>query len=198
MTTFPSPLPHLHAGDVVLRPWSGDDAAALFELWRGADIPSEAGVVGFTDRTEASQRIEIWTRLVEAGENLRYAITDARTGALLGAVALTSVRWDDSTAEASYWLGGGDARGRGAATLALDALTRFCFDELGLARVELLIEPSNEPSHAVALRAGFVREGVLRSCVELDGVRVDMVMWSRLPTDPVPELSAAARAEATA
>ena len=188
MTTIPSPLPELVAGDIFLRPWSVDDAPTLFELWFGAQVPPESGVIGFSDVAEAAERIGVWHRLADVGENLRYAIADASDGTLLGAVALTSVRWDDSTAEASYWLGGGPARGRGAATLALDALTRFCFDRLGLARVELLIEPSNHASHAVAARAGFVREGVLRSCIELDGVRVDMVMWSRLPSDPAPAL----------
>jgi RimJ/RimL family protein N-acetyltransferase len=38
----------------------------------------------------------------------------------------------------------------------------------------------------VAEKNGYRREGLLRSAYEVRGVREDMVMYSRLPTDPVP------------
>ena len=42
-------------------------------------------------------------------------------------------------------------------------LTRWAFDELGALRAYLYINVENVPSLRVAQRAGYVREGVLRS-----------------------------------
>lgn len=53
-------------------------------------------------------------------------------------------------------------------------------------RLELLISVANEASKRVATRAGYVREGVLRSLYLKPGVREDTEIWSRLATDPEP------------
>ena len=55
------------------------------------------------------------------------------------------------------------ARGRGAAGRAVGLLTRWGFSTLGLERIELHIDPANEPSARVARRAGYCLEGTLRS-----------------------------------
>jgi RimJ/RimL family protein N-acetyltransferase len=47
----------------------------------------------------------------------------------------------------------------------------------------LRIEVENEPSICVAERAGFVREGVLRSVHFKQGQRADIAVYSRLATD---------------
>ena len=51
-------------------------------------------------------------------------------------------------------------------------------------RLELYVEPSNEGSWRAAERAGYVREGLLRSWQPVGGHRRDMYMYSRLFTDP--------------
>ncbi len=56
-------------------------------------------------------------------------------------------------------------------------------DELGLPRISLLAEPGNLPSQRVAEKAGYRREGLLRSYRELKGVRRDYVMYSLLAED---------------
>ena len=67
------------------------------------------------------------------------------------------------------------------ATLALELIARFAFTELGAARVQLRTEPDNVASQRVAEKAGFTREGVLRSLLEFKGRRRDAVMFSLLP-----------------
>jgi RimJ/RimL family protein N-acetyltransferase len=78
------------------------------------------------------------------------------------------------------------ARGRGFTADALRTLTRWLIDEVGVLRVELVIEPANIASCRVAESAGFLAEGVLRSRFVLHGRRADVVMYSLLPTDRVP------------
>jgi RimJ/RimL family protein N-acetyltransferase len=69
------------------------------------------------------------------------------------------------------------------ATRALRLLTQWGFEDLALVRVELRIDVVNTASEIVAARAGYAREGVLRSMYFKEGLRVDLGVWSRLATD---------------
>ena len=75
------------------------------------------------------------------------------------------------------------ARGRGVATRALELLTEWAFETLGALRAELIISVENHGSKRVAQRAGYQMEGVLRSTHFKQGLRADVEIWSRLPTD---------------
>ena len=54
---------------------------------------------------------------------------------------------------------------------------------LPLFRLQVTTDPGNLASQGVAERAGFRREGLLRSYVEIKGRPRDRVMYSRLPID---------------
>ena len=56
----------------------------------------------------------------------------------------------------------------------------------GIQRCELIIAVRNLASERVAERAGYVREGYLRSVHHKQGKRDDVTVWSRLPSDPDP------------
>jgi RimJ/RimL family protein N-acetyltransferase len=76
------------------------------------------------------------------------------------------------------------ARGRGVATSALRELTTWAFTELGMVRLELLIDVDNPGSQRVAENCGYTLEGVLRSVYVKPGRRTDTQIWSRLASDP--------------
>lgn len=75
------------------------------------------------------------------------------------------------------------ARGRGIATESLRLLTEWAFRERAIERAYLYISVENAASKRVAERCGYVKEGVLRSVYVKPGVREDMELWSRLPSD---------------
>ena len=63
-------------------------------------------------------------------------------------------------------------------------LAAWALREWGLARLQLATLVDDAASQACRrARPGFRREGVLRSWSEIDGRRVDMVMFSLLPGD---------------
>ena len=55
--------------------------------------------------------------------------------------------------------------------------------ERGFARISLMPEPENAASQRVAEKAGYRRDGLLRSWMELKGTRRDYVMFSLVPED---------------
>jgi len=129
---------------------------------------------------------ERWLEAYETGavDGTRdgYAIVDAETGEFLGIAGLVAIEGDANQAEIGYVVARA-ARGRGIATCALRLVTDYALGEVGLERVQLLINTDNDASIAVAERCGYHREGVFRSLYMKPGRRADMVVYSRLPSD---------------
>lgn len=186
MTDLVPPDPPLVGDRVVLRPFEIADAAAIVESCRDPDIPRftmmAEGLTVAEARTWIEQGHEWWPRGVA-----RFAITVEPDDRCVGQVGMQFVL-AARRAEAFYWLDR-SARGRGIATEALDVVTRWAFRDHGVVRVHLVTHPENERSQRVAHRCGFVREGVLRAWEPVKDQQPDVVMWSRLATDPAPDLT---------
>jgi RimJ/RimL family protein N-acetyltransferase len=118
------------------------------------------------------------------GTSEAFAVEDD-AGEFLGCVMAFGIEADERTCELGYLVAPA-ARGRGVGTKALRLLTEWAFGERGLLRLELMISIDNQASKIVAERAGYVREGVLRSLYVKEGVREDHELWSCLPSDPRP------------
>jgi RimJ/RimL family protein N-acetyltransferase len=127
-----------------------------------------------------------WLALYEDGrrdgKREGYAVVDVETGAFLGIAGVVDIHPDQNQGEIGYALAP-EARGRGIATRALELVTRYALEDLGLDRVELQISTDNDASIRVAEKCGYRREGVLRSLYIKPGRRGDFVIYSRLPTD---------------
>jgi RimJ/RimL family protein N-acetyltransferase len=171
------PDPPLGDELVLLRPPEERDLPAIE---RGVRDP---GVVRGFGRPSASARelLELNRRRWHDGEGATFAICDG-TGTCVGHVFVNL--GGRGRGSIGYWLLP-EARGKGLATRAVRLLSSWAFRELGLARLQLLTEPWNEDSQRVAERSGFEREGLLRSYGEIDGRRVDYVVFSLLPGDGV-------------
>ncbi|MEU2159215.1 GNAT family protein [Streptomyces sp. NPDC019396] len=115
-------------------------------------------------------------------------------GPLIGSAGLHHPR--EGGWEIGYWTAAGH-RGRGYATETTLALARWAFTELGCVRLEWRAEVGNAASLAVAEKAGFTVEGVIRAGMQSRGTVRDSLVASLLPSDlglapPVPYLPAPA------
>ena len=75
------------------------------------------------------------------------------------------------------------ARGRRLATDGATMLSRWALTRLALASIDCFVDVDNLPSQRVAERAGFQRDGVLRSWQEHRGQRRSMVSYGLLAED---------------
>lgn len=131
------------------------------------------------------------TQLAE-GTMLAMAIADLANGVPAG--GLTFHVWGPRHWNVGYWISS-SYRGRGLATRAVTAATRWAFeDRPELSRISLYTLPDNVASQRVAERAGFQREGTLRRWANVRGRDYDWVMFSLLRDD----LPIAPRTEAQA
>lgn len=115
------------------------------------------------------------------GSREGFALVDPASGSFLGIGVVVQLDRDARQAELGYCVARG-ARGRGVASAALRLLTAWGFDE-GLERLELRINSDNAASMRVAERCGYIREGTLRSLYFKDGLRTDVLVYSRLRSD---------------
>jgi RimJ/RimL family protein N-acetyltransferase len=99
---------------------------------------------------------------LHAGARVELTITRTGEDDLRGVVVLHSIAWERGTAAVGIWVAPW-ARRRGLGLRALRLASDWAFSGLGLRRLELSTGPENEPMIGLALHAGFVQEGVLRS-----------------------------------
>jgi RimJ/RimL family protein N-acetyltransferase len=101
------------------------------------------------------------------------AVNDEAVGGI-GFVMLSDV--ERMSAEIGYWLGE-PFWGRGIATEAVIAVTRYAIDTHGLTRLFAVPFASNVASCRVLQKAGYVLEGRLRRSAIKDGQIVDQMQY---------------------
>ena len=131
---------------------------------------------------DARAFIERATRAWAEGSAATFVISHAPDGAGLATIGLHLAAGDTGLAEVGYWLAR-EARGHGAATIAVQVVSRWALTELGIERLSLQTAPGNVASQGVAERAGFTREGLLRAWMPTPDGRRHSVMFSLLATD---------------
>jgi RimJ/RimL family protein N-acetyltransferase len=170
------------AGDGVrLRPWRESDLGAVKAAARDARIPRGTTVPGKFTANGGLAFIHRQHARLDRGDGVALAIAEPDTDRAVGQLTLLLARQHGS-ATLGYWLVEA-ARGRGLATQAVTTATRWAVNEVGLSRIEAFVEPDNGPSMRVLERAGFMREGLLRSYLVLEQARSDAVVYSLLPDD---------------
>ena len=170
---------------VNLRPFRLDDAADVAESCQDPAIPRFTFMTA--DMTEDEARDWIERRSKRWSEGLcSFAITLPPSDRCVGQIG---IHLEDRyrRGETFYWLDR-RVRGQGVATEALDLVTRWAFAEHGLVRAHLIADLDNLASHRVAERCGYQREGVLRAWEPVNDDQPDVVMWSRLASDPPPDI----------
>jgi RimJ/RimL family protein N-acetyltransferase len=163
---------------LVLRPHRPDDEDAVLAGCQAADVQRWATALP-SPYTREDARAFVTT--IAPGERASGAGMPAAIevdGVLVGTAGL-HLGPSRLGPEIGYWIAPG-ARGHGYAAEAAGALAEWAF-AVGAARVHLVTDVLNTPSQAVARRAGFTQEGVVRSCLEYrDGTRGDAVLFGRL------------------
>ncbi|WP_409432165.1 GNAT family N-acetyltransferase [Litorimonas sp. RW-G-Af-16] len=112
-----------------------------------------------------------------------FHVFRAGTDVLIGACNITHIeRGSAQSAKLGYWIGEGFAR-QGFARAAVKSTTTFCFEKLGLHRVEAAVQPDNEASIKVLEAVGFTYEGRARGYLKINGEWRDHLIYAKLSAD---------------
>ncbi|WP_446665405.1 GNAT family N-acetyltransferase [Flexivirga sp. B27] len=179
--------PALDFPQVRLRPFRRDDAAALARSWAEPEVRRWLSVPQDDLDRRARDYVALRRYVDTAGHGCWWVVCADRddTAEVDFAGVIGLQHFEDGAAEVGYWLST-NARDRGLATHALEAVTSYAFmpeahGGLGLRRVHIGIAEGNDRSAAVADRAGYREFGCARRAERLgDGTVVDLHLYERL------------------
>ena len=174
---MPFPASGLQVGELLLRPPTSDDVAAIAPAFVDESVGGEAGLPKLTEPEIHAFIDERLDELRDSGRLFPLVIVERDT--IVGGASLTNYDTYRDRVELGYWLYP-QGRGRGIATRVVRALAAHAF-YVGLLRIEAVVRPENAPSIRVLERAGFTREGLMRSLLRHGDGRADAILYSLLP-----------------
>ena len=177
------PSPPLTDGVVSLRQFSAEDVPAIVAACQDPDIQRWIPMIP-VPYTEADARRYVLMTLQawHDGASFEFAIVDPADDHLLGSIGL-HVGPNPRRHAIGYWVGPGSRR-QGVASRAVRLAVTWGFEHLAIERLALWTLPGNVASQAVAERAGFRKEGLVRNWeADRDERPVDAVMYSMTADD---------------
>ena len=157
LTNFPSQTTSL----LILRQIFPGDAESLFAILSDEETIEFYGHEPHQSLNETKDVIRQIEERYARKEALRWGITLQGDGRLIGSCSLFHFDEGFDCAETGYDLNRA-FWGKGVMTEAMSAILTFGFSELGLHRVEAVIDIANERSKNLLLKLGFTYEGTLR------------------------------------
>lgn len=183
-----SVAPRRQLGDIIIRPLRAEDAPSLHVAVRGS-IESLGRWLPWCHPGYSLVDAETWvahcTAAWEDRSEFAFGVFDCGSGELLGGVGLNQVDHARASANLGYWVGERH-RGRGVATRAAALAAAMGFEELGLARIEIVALSQNFASQRVAEKIGAIREGETLDRLVLHGRAAPAVVYVLTPPPAPP------------
>jgi [ribosomal protein S5]-alanine N-acetyltransferase len=165
-----------HAEWAALRAASRDFLTPWEPTWPADDLA----------RTSFRRRIKRYSEDQRADLAYAFFVFRKIDNVLVGGLTLANIRRGCAQAASlGYWMGAAYAR-KGLMTAAVSSVLPFAFGTLRLHRVEAACIPTNLASVRLLQKTGFVREGIARQYLCIDGVWQDHLLFARLKDDPQP------------
>jgi ribosomal-protein-alanine N-acetyltransferase len=170
----------LEADRVFLRPPELRDYAEWAELReasRGFLTPWEpTWAEDELTRPAFRYRLRRYAEDMREGRGFPFFVFRRNDETLVGGINVSRVqRGVAQMCSIGYWVGESH-QGRGYTSEAVNAVVGYCFDDLGLHRVEAACQPHNAASRRVLAKVGFTEEGFARRYLKIDGDWRDHVL----------------------
>ncbi len=174
-------------GRVFLRPLRQSDWrnwATLRENSRSFLVPWEpTWPHDALSRSAFRRRVRAYDREWQQGTGYSLMVMRREDDVLLGGVTLSNLRRGVAQCGSlGYWIGACYSR-QGYMTEGLGGMLTFCFENLGLHRVEAACLPSNEASKRLLARMAFHEEGYARKYLRINGKWQDHILFALLRED---------------
>jgi ribosomal-protein-serine acetyltransferase len=107
---------------------------------------------------------------------------------IVGMIGLHRIDGINKITSIGYWIGE-SFQGKGIITKSCRALVDFCFNSLGLNKIEIECGTANNKSQAIPQRLNFKMAGLKKQAVYLNGRHVDHYLYTILKEEWINELS---------
>lgn len=175
----------LRTDRLLLRPFAAQDVAAVAAACDDPDIQRFVPVPEPYPLQDAEEFVHVTSPAGWRDDTAYNFGVFTHGGELVGSMGLTRLahlRTAERQAELGFWTAR-DRRRKGYTAEAGRAVADWAFTSLGVERLEWVAQVENAGSRAVALRIGFVEEGIQRARIVHRGTRRDARVAALLPSD---------------
>jgi ribosomal-protein-alanine N-acetyltransferase len=170
------PYPPLLTENLTLRGVTVEDAADLFEVHSNERVMRYFGALPQQSVDETRAWIRGYFKNAYA---CRWGITLKHAPKIIGTIGYHGWNHTHKRIEIGYALAPTHWR-QGIMSEALSAVVRFAFDQMGIHRIQALVEPRNIASCKLLEKFGFQREGLLRAYEINCGRSCDLFLFALL------------------
>lgn len=154
----------------------------VYSIFSNEEIIRYYGMSAFTQKEQAVKMIESFSKNFQAKHSIRWGILVKETSEFVGTVGLNNLVISSKRTEIGYDLLPEHWR-KGIVSEAVEAVIKFCFEELALYRIAAVTFPENEASFKLLLKLGFQKEGLLRGYIYQNEKSNDALIFSLVSSD---------------
>jgi len=164
---------------LVIRKLLQSDCDDLLEIYSDPVVVKNWGMNPLTLESEVSEIVSSADSSFNDSKSITLGIVEKETEKLIGLLLMFNLNESSNRAEVgyalnqSYW-------GMGYMQEAFTSFIEYLLHDLAIRRLEADINPTNAASAKVLLKAGFLKEGLLRSRWEFNGVANDAEIYGLL------------------
>ncbi|MCA9802629.1 MAG: GNAT family N-acetyltransferase [Cyanobacteria bacterium HKST-UBA02] len=170
-----SVIPVLDSERLYLRPVSIADVSDRYCAWLNDREVNQFLETRFSEQTLESIR-EFVASKVNLDEEPFFAICLKDGDRHIGNIKLGPISRYHNHADISLFIGERDQWGKGFASEAIAAITKYAFDERGLNKLRAGCYARNHGSARAFEKCGYVREGLLKGYLFEDDGETDMIL----------------------
>lgn len=154
-------FPRIETQRLILRQIQPEDAESIYATFSDEAVMEFYGELPHRSVEDSRALIQRQHHWYARREGIRWGITHKGEERVIGSCGFHLFDEEYRRAETGYELGQAYWR-QGIMSEALGAIITFAFAEMGLHRIEAVVDDSNERSKGVLRKLGFTQEGTLR------------------------------------
>jgi len=176
MMLFNSPT--IKTGRLLLRPFVESD---LENVYKGLSDPEIVKYYGVSYKTveETKEQMKFFAHIEQEGTGIWWAVCSPDNKVFHGAGGLNSISKEHKKAEIGFWLLT-EFWGQGMMAEAIPVICKYGFDNLGLHRIEGLVETGNLNCKKAMKKLDFTYEGTMKDCEIKNGKFISLDLYAIL------------------
>ncbi|HWR30231.1 MAG TPA: GNAT family N-acetyltransferase, partial [Negativicutes bacterium] len=152
-------FPIIKTNRLVCRQITNEDARILHQYWSDTDVTKYFSLDPFKTVEETLGMIDLLNSMPENNQGIRWAITCATDGTVLGTCGFHNHKPEHFRAEMGYELGKA-YWGQGIIDEAINAILDYGFNHMNYNRIEAFVNYGNCRSTRFLERIGFKLDGI--------------------------------------
>ena len=165
---------------LLLRPFVEHDLANVFKGLSHPDVIKYYGV-SYKTLEETKAQMKFFADLEKNETGMWWAVCSIDNTTFYGGSGFNKVNKEHQKGEIGFWLIP-DFWGKGIMLEAIPLICHFGFDQLGLHRIEGIVETENTNCKKIMTKLDFQHEGTMKDCEIKNGKFISLDIYAKVKT----------------